>query len=66
MSIVVVTNGPVAIAGSTSNFLSSKGTIVPMEVAMIIEEQILKPTTSPNVAGASLKKKNAKVPSRKP
>ena len=53
MSIVVVTNGPVAIAGSTSNFLKKSGTIVPMEVAITIEAQILKPTTKPNVIGAS-------------
>ena len=47
ISMLVVTNGPVAIAGSISSFLSIKGENVPTPVASTIDTQILKPTTIP-------------------
>ena len=46
--MLVVTNGPVAMAGSISSFLSIKGMIVPTVAAIIIDEHILSPTTNPN------------------
>ena len=50
--MLVVTNGPVAIAGSISSFLSIKGIIVPTVAATIIDAQILSPTTNPKLSGA--------------
>ena len=55
--MLVVTKGPVAIAGSMSNFLKTKGVKVPTPVAIIIDEQILKPTTTP-IIGSVFKKRN--------
>ena len=48
ISIAVVTNGPVEIAGSKFNFLSISGTLAPTAVAIVIEQAILNPITIPN------------------
>ena len=52
--MLVVTNGPVAIAGSMSNFLSIRGVKEPTAVARSIEQQILKPTTTPSNGSVSI------------
>ena len=52
ISILVVTKGPVAIAGSMSNFLSINGVNAPIPAAMIIEQQILNPITIPRNGSA--------------
>ena len=54
MSIAVVTNGPVAIAGSISNRFNTKGTNYPIVAASIIETQILNPTTTPSIGDVSI------------
>ena len=64
--MLVVTNGPVAIAGSISSFLSIKGIIVPTVAATIIEAHILSPTTNPKLSGALVKANFAKTPSSIP
>ena len=43
MSILVVTNGPAATAGSISSFLNIKGVKDPTVTAISIEEAILSP-----------------------
>ena len=48
ISIAVVTKGPVDIAGSKSSFFRAIGTLAPTAVAMVIEKNMLKPTTRPN------------------
>ena len=58
--MLVVTNGPVAIAGSISSFLSINGIIVPTVAATIIEAHILSPTTNPKLSGALVKVNFAK------
>ena len=52
ISILVVTNGPVAIAGSTSSFFKISGIVDPTVTAIIIDEQILNPTTRPRSGSA--------------
>ena len=47
ISIAVVTNGPVDIAGSKLSFLRTIGTLAPTAVAIVIEQKILKPITIP-------------------
>ena len=64
--MLVVTNGPVAIAGSISNFLKNKGVNVPTPVAIIIDEHMLKPTTTPIIGLVSIKRNPAKIPSITP
>ena len=64
ISIAVVTNGPVATAGSISNRFKINGTNEPIAAAMIIEAQILSPTTSPRRGDTSRKRKTAKTPRR--
>ena len=64
--MLVVTNGPVAIAGSISSFLSIKGIIVPTVAATIIDAHILSPTTNPKLSGALVKVNFAKTPSSIP
>ena len=59
----MVTNGPVATAGSISSFLRINGIMVPTVAATIIEAQILSPTTNPKFSGASEKINLAKSPS---
>ena len=66
ISIAVVTNGPVATAGSISNRFKIKGTNEPIEAAMIIDAQILSPTTSPSRGDTSRKRKTANIPRRRP
>ena len=61
--MLVVTNGPVAIAGSISSFLKAKGVNVPTPVAIIIDEHMLKPTTTPIIGLVSIKRNQAKTPS---
>lgn len=65
-SVEVVTNGPEAIAGSTSSFLRMMGISVPKEEAVNIEKQIAKPTTKPSLGGASITFSEATIPSRSP
>lgn len=48
ISIAVVTKGPVDIAGSKLSFLRIIGTLAPTAVAMVIEQNMLKPTTRPS------------------
>ena len=62
ISTLVVTKGPVAIAGSISNFLSINGVKAPTAAAITIEQQILKPTTTPKYGLASTKLKLANKP----
>ena len=64
--MLVVTKGPVAIAGSISNFLKTKGVNVPTPVAIIIDEQILNPTTIPITGSVSKKRSPANNPSMRP
>ena len=66
ISMLVVTNGPVAIAGSISSFLSIKGENVPTPVASTIDAQILKPTTRPITGSVSTNLKMANIPNKKP
>jgi len=47
ISMAVVTNGPVEIAGSKSSFFRIMGTLAPTAVARVIEQKILNPTTRP-------------------
>ena len=47
ISIAVVTNGPVEIAGSKFNFFSISGTLAPTAVAIVIEQAMLSPITTP-------------------
>ena len=49
ISIAVVTNGPVDIAGSKLSFLRMIGTLAPTAVAIVIEQNILKPITKPKL-----------------
>ena len=63
ISILVVTNGPVATAGSISNFLKISGVKVPTAVARSIEEHILSPTTTPNIGSEPRNLKFANIPS---
>ena len=51
ISIAVVTNGPVAIAGSISNLSNISGTMDPIVAAIIMDEHILSPTAKPRVGG---------------
>ena len=62
----MVTNGPVATAGSISNFLNINGMIVPTVAATIMETQILKPTTTPRYSWALAKVTFAKTPNSMP
>ena len=64
--MLVVTKGPVAIAGSISNFLKIKGVNVPTPVAITIDEQILRPTTTPIIGSGSKKRNQANNPSIRP
>ena len=64
--MLVVTNGPVAIAGSISSFLSINGIIVPTVAAITIDAQILSPTTNPKLSNALVKVNFAKTPSSIP
>ena len=64
--MLVVTNGPVAIAGSISSFLRSNGIVEPTVTAIIIEEQMLKPTTRPRSGSASINLNFANSPSNTP
>ena len=64
--MLVVTNGPVAIAGSISSFLSINGIIVPTVAATTIDAKILSPTTNPKLFGAFVKVNFAKTPSSNP
>ena len=66
MSMLVVTKGPVAIAGSISTFLKTKGVNVPTPVAIIIVEQILNPTTTPIIGSVFKKRTPANNPSIRP
>ena len=52
--MLVVTKGPVAIAGSISNRLRINGTKEPIVAAMIIEIHILNPTTIPSIGDTSM------------
>ena len=61
--MLVVTNGPVATAGSISNFLKMRGVNVPTPAAKSIEEQMLSPTTSPSIGSVLINLKLAKSPS---
>ena len=47
MSMLVVTKGPVAIAGSTSSRCNNRGTKEPNAVAISIDPAIPSPTTKP-------------------
>ena len=47
ISIAVVTNGPVDIAGSKLSFLRTIGTLAPTAVAIVIEQNMLNPMTKP-------------------
>ena len=47
ISIAVVTNGPVDIAGSKLSFLRTIGTLAPTAVAIVIEQKMLNPITIP-------------------
>jgi hypothetical protein len=47
MSMLVVTKGPVAIAGSTLSLLKRRGTSVPTKVEMIIDDKMLRATINP-------------------
>ena len=49
ISIAVVTKGPVDIAGSKLNFLRTIGTLAPTAVAIVIEQNMLKPITKPRL-----------------
>ena len=49
ISIAVVTNGPVDIAGSKLSFLRTMGTLAPTAVAIVIEQNMLKPITRPKL-----------------
>ena len=63
ISILVVTNGPVATAGSISNFLKISGVKVPTAVARSIEEHILSPPTTPYIGSEPRNLKFANTPS---
>ena len=63
MSILVVTNGPVATAGSISSFLKISGVKVPTAAARYIEDQILSPTTIPNIGSDPRNFRLANIPS---
>ena len=47
MSMLVVTKGPVAIAGSIVSFRKRRGTSVPTKVEMIIDDNMLNEIISP-------------------
>ena len=66
MSIAVVTNGPVAIAGSISNLSNISGTMDPIVAAIIIDEHILSPTAKPKVGGMFINLITANNPRRIP
>ena len=66
MSMLVVTKGPVAMAGSTSIFCKIKGTTVPTQEAISIELQILSPTIIPREVGDSTKGRSVKPPNNIP
>ena len=66
MSIAVVTKGPVATAGSISKRFKIRGTRDPIVAAMIIDAQILRPTTRPKTGEISRKRKIANNPRRIP
>ena len=64
--MLVVTNGPVATAGSISSFLSIKGVKEPTVTATSIEEAILSPTTNPSIGSVPINLRLANIPSRIP
>ena len=66
ISIAVVTNGPVAIAGSISNLSNISGTIDPIVAAIIMDEHMLSPTAKPRVGGIFINLITANKPRRIP
>ena len=66
MSMLVVTKGPVAIAGSISSFLKRRGTSVPTKVEMIIDDKMLRATINPKYGVVLTNFKVAKITSSNP
>ena len=64
--MLVVTNGPVAMAGSISTFRKNIGIKVPTATAISIEQPMLNPTTTPSMGSTSINRNFAKRPSNKP
>lgn len=61
ISMLVVTNGPVAIAGSISNFLKNKGIRDPTATAISIEAQIVFKFPLPDIFTPSANTKGGRI-----
>ena len=66
MSMLVVTNGPVAIAGSIFNLLKRSGMSDPINDEIIIEDKMLSATTNPSMGVAFINFIAAKHPNKTP
>ena len=66
MSMLVVTKGPVAIAGSILSLLKRRGISVPTKVEMIIDDKMLSATINPKYGVVLTNFKVAKIPSSNP